>query len=38
MQYAKTLPLRDHEVVLTFDDGRYLRTAIRFWIFLPRNA
>jgi peptidoglycan/xylan/chitin deacetylase (PgdA/CDA1 family) len=21
MQYAKTLPLRDHEVVLTFDDG-----------------
>src|SRR5712691_13473387 len=21
MQYAETLPLRDHEVVLTFDDG-----------------
>src|SRR6476659_6036472 len=21
MQYAKTLPLEDHEVVLTFDDG-----------------
>ena len=21
MQYAKTLPLQDHEVVLTFDDG-----------------
>ncbi|MGB8111343.1 MAG: polysaccharide deacetylase family protein, partial [Pseudolabrys sp.] len=21
MQYAKTLPLNDHEVVITFDDG-----------------
>ena len=21
MQYPETLPLRDHEVVLTFDDG-----------------
>src|SRR5256885_10535737 len=27
MQYAETLPLRDHEVVLTFDDGP-----------LPRNS
>src|SRR5258708_9430090 len=27
MQYADTLPLRDHEVVLTFDDGP-----------LPRNS
>src|SRR6201994_1161940 len=27
MQYSQTLPLRDHEVVLTFDDGP-----------LPRNS
>lgn len=27
MQYAETLPLRDHEVVLTFDDGPLPRTS-----------
>ncbi len=27
MQYAKTLPLEDHEVVLTFDDGPLPKTS-----------
>src|ERR1700753_4380427 len=27
MQYPETLPLRDHEVVLTFDDGPLPRTS-----------
>ena len=34
MQYPETLPLKDHEVVLTFDDGpspRYTNPSSRSW-------
>jgi hypothetical protein len=38
MQYGETLPLRDHEVVLTFDDGRCRPTPARCWTSWRRNA
>src|ERR1700704_703276 len=38
MQYAETLPLEDHEVVLPFDDGPLPPTSNQIWRFSPRNA
>ena len=47
MQYTKTLPLEDHEVVITFDDGpippyhqrrpRYARLGMREGDLFPRR-
>lgn len=39
MQYPETLPLRDHEAVLTFDDGPLPRNSNKkFLQSSPRNA
>src|SRR6202142_1790882 len=38
MQYPETLPLEDHEVVLTLTTGHCRATATRSWRFSPRNA
>jgi peptidoglycan/xylan/chitin deacetylase (PgdA/CDA1 family) len=38
MQYAETLPLRDHEVVLTFDDGPLPRNSNQVLQILADNC
>src|SRR6202795_1696740 len=38
MQYAETLPLRDHEVVLTFDDGPLPRNSNQILDILASNC
>ena len=38
MQYRETLPLADHEVVLTFDDGRFRKTPTRSSISWRHSA
>lgn len=36
--FRETLPLADHEVVLTFDDGPRPQSRKRYWRRSPRNA
>ncbi len=36
--FPQTLPLEDHEVVLTFDDGPWPATDRRYWRRSRRNA
>src|SRR5277367_2025505 len=38
MQYPETLPLRDHEVVLTFDDGPLPRNSNQILQILADNC
>ena len=38
MQYPETLPLRDHEVVLTFDDGPLPRNSYKVLQILADNC
>jgi peptidoglycan-N-acetylglucosamine deacetylase len=38
MQYAETLPLRDHEVVLSFDDGPLPRNSDQILAFLAAQC
>ena len=38
IEYKQTLPLEDHEVVLTFDDGPIDPIPIKFWMPSRRSV
>jgi hypothetical protein len=38
IQYRETLPLEDHEIVITFDDGHLLPRSTRVLEILDPNA